>query len=126
MQKKKKKKKGAVKLAEEQVATSIITTLDFRRANFALFRNPLERISWGQVLEGRGVQERCSVFKHLIFQAQSKSIHSSKKTSKEGRRLAWMSVEIMRKLQRGMCIGCGKGDKPLRRNTGMLSEYVWL
>lgn len=78
----------------------------------------------GQVLEEREVQERWSLFKHFIFQAQSQCVHSSKKTSKEDRRLAWMSMKIMREVGRRKCTGCGKGDKPLSRNTGRLSEYV--
>lgn len=43
-----------------------ITTLDFRRANFSLFREFLGRILWEQAVEGRGVQESWLIFKaHL-------------------------------------------------------------
>ncbi|GAB0206587.1 hypothetical protein GRJ2_003124300 [Grus japonensis] len=38
-------------------AISRITTLDFRRANFGLFKDLLGRIPWVKVLEGKGVQE---------------------------------------------------------------------
>jgi len=38
-------------------AISRITTLDFRRANFSLFRELLGGIPWGKTLEGRGIQE---------------------------------------------------------------------
>ncbi|GAB0210277.1 hypothetical protein GRJ2_003493500 [Grus japonensis] len=40
-------------------AISRITTLDFRRANFGLFRDLLGRIPWVKALEGHGGQERC-------------------------------------------------------------------
>ena len=35
---------------------SIIKTLDFRRANFGLFKELLGGIPWARALEGRGVQ----------------------------------------------------------------------
>jgi len=38
-------------------AISRITTLDFRRANFGLFKDLLGRIAWVRALEGRGLQE---------------------------------------------------------------------
>ncbi|GAB0181918.1 cAMP-dependent protein kinase inhibitor alpha [Grus japonensis] len=37
-------------------ARSKLTTLDFRRADFGLFRDLLGRIPWDKALEGRGVQ----------------------------------------------------------------------
>ncbi|GAB0182838.1 hypothetical protein GRJ2_000749100 [Grus japonensis] len=40
-------------------AISRITTLDFRRAKFALFKDLLGRIPWNSALEGHGEQERC-------------------------------------------------------------------
>ena len=45
-------------------AVSRITTLDFRRANFGLFKNLLGGIPWVRALEGRVVQESYSLFKH--------------------------------------------------------------
>ena len=38
-------------------ATSRITTLDFRRANFGLFKDLLGGIPWVRALEGRGIQK---------------------------------------------------------------------
>jgi len=47
----------------------------------------------------------------------------SKKSSKGGRGPAWMSKELLVKLgERSM--KCGKSDRPLGRNTGMLSEHA--
>jgi len=44
-------------------AISRIKTLDFRRANFGLFKDLLGGIPWVRALEGRGVQECWSLFK---------------------------------------------------------------
>ena len=35
-----------------------LATLDFRRADFELFRELLGRVTWEKALEGRGVQDR--------------------------------------------------------------------
>ena len=36
---------------------SKVTTTDFRRADFGLFRDLLGRVAWDKALEGRGAQE---------------------------------------------------------------------
>jgi len=46
---------------------SKLTALDFRRADFGLFRDLLSRLPWAKALEGRGAQESWLVFKdHLV------------------------------------------------------------
>jgi len=47
-----------------------LTTLDFSRADFGLFRFLLGRVPWDKALEGRGAQESWSVFKDHLLQAQ--------------------------------------------------------
>uniref|UniRef100_A0A8B9PGQ4 Reverse transcriptase domain-containing protein n=1 Tax=Apteryx owenii TaxID=8824 RepID=A0A8B9PGQ4_APTOW len=79
-------------------ALSKIATLDFRRANFGLFRDLLRGIPWVRALEGRGVQESWLIFKHHLLQAQERCIPMSRKSSKGGRRPAWMSKELLAKL----------------------------
>jgi len=80
-------------------AISRITTLDFRRANFGLFKDLLGGIPWVRVLEGRGVQESCLLFKRHFLHAQDRCIPMSKKSSKGGRRPAWMSKELPAELK---------------------------
>ncbi|GAB0207304.1 hypothetical protein GRJ2_003196000 [Grus japonensis] len=80
-------------------AISRITTLDFRRGNFGLFKDLLGRIPWVRALEGRGVQESWSIFKHHFLLAQDQCILKNRKTSKGGRRPAWMSKELLEKLK---------------------------
>ncbi|KAK4832977.1 hypothetical protein QYF61_026803 [Mycteria americana] len=49
---------------------SKLTTLDFRRADFGLFRDLLGRVPWDKALEGRGAQESWLMFKDHLLQAQ--------------------------------------------------------
>ncbi|GAB0182131.1 hypothetical protein GRJ2_000678400 [Grus japonensis] len=49
---------------------SKLTTLDFRRADFGLFRDLLGRVPWDKALEGRGAQESWLVSRDHPLQAQ--------------------------------------------------------
>ncbi|GAB0175819.1 hypothetical protein GRJ2_000047100 [Grus japonensis] len=51
-------------------AHSKLTTLDFRRADFGLFRDLLGRVPWDKALEGRGAQDSWLVFQDHLLQAQ--------------------------------------------------------
>ncbi|KFR06816.1 hypothetical protein Y956_10107, partial [Nipponia nippon] len=76
-----------------------ITALEFKRPNFGLFKDLPGGIPWVRALEGRGVQESWLIVKHHFLQAQDRCIPMSKKSSKEGRRPAWMSKELPAKLK---------------------------
>jgi len=80
-------------------AISKTTTSDFRRSNLGLFKGLLRGIPWIRDLEGRGVQESWSLFKHHFLHAQDWCISMSKKSSKGGRRPAGMSKELLAKLR---------------------------
>jgi len=62
---------------------SKLTTLDFRRADFALLRDLLGRLSWDKGLEGREAQERWLIFEDHLFQAQEQSIPTNRKSGKK-------------------------------------------
>jgi len=81
-------------------AISRITASDFRRANFNLFKELLRGIPWVRALEGGGVQEIWSLLKHPFLHAQDLCIPLSNKSSKGGRRFAWMSKELLAELRR--------------------------
>jgi len=53
---------------------SKIKTLDFKRANFGLFRDLLGEIPWVRALEGRGVQQSWSLYKHHSLHAQDQCL----------------------------------------------------
>jgi len=104
-------------------AISRIKTLDFRRANFGLFKEVLGGIPWVRALEGRGVQECWSLFKYHFLHAQDWCIPLRKKSSKRGWRPAWLSKELLVELKwKGNVHRMWK--EPLGKSTGMLSKHA--
>ena len=79
---------------------SKLAILNFRRADFGLFRDLLGRVPCDKALEGRGVQESWSEFKDHLLQAQERRIPTKRKSGKEARRPAWMNKELLDKLKR--------------------------
>ena len=78
---------------------SKLNTLDFRRADFGLFRDLLGRVPWDTALEGRGAQESWLIFKDHLLQAQESPIPMRRKSGKNARRPAWMNKELLAKLK---------------------------
>ncbi|GAB0205074.1 hypothetical protein GRJ2_002973000 [Grus japonensis] len=76
-------------------ACSRLTTLDFTRADFGLFRDLLGRIPWHKALEGRGPQDSWLIFKHHLLQAQEQCIPTKRKSSKTTKRPPWMNKELL-------------------------------
>ncbi|GAB0208676.1 hypothetical protein GRJ2_003333300 [Grus japonensis] len=76
-------------------AHSKLTTLDFRRADFGLFRDLLGRIPWDKALEGRGAQDSWLIFKGHLLQAQERCIPTKRKSSKTTKRPPWMNKELL-------------------------------
>ncbi|KFV09134.1 hypothetical protein N340_03481, partial [Tauraco erythrolophus] len=73
-------------------------TLDFRRADFDLFRDLLGRVQWDEALEGRGAQESWLIFKGHLLQAQERCIPTKRKSGWNTRRPAWMNKELLDQL----------------------------
>jgi len=63
------------------------------------FKELLGGIPWTRALKGRGVQECWSLFKHHFLHAQERCISLRKKSSKGGRRPAWLNKELLAKLR---------------------------
>ncbi|GAB0180313.1 hypothetical protein GRJ2_000496600 [Grus japonensis] len=78
---------------------SKLTTLDFRRADFGLFRDLPVRVPWHKSLEGRGTCESWLVFKGHLLQAQERCIPTKRKSDKNARRPAWMNRKFLDKLR---------------------------
>ena len=51
---------------------SKLTTLNFSRVDFGLFRDLLGRVPWDQALEGGRAQESWLIFKDQLFQAKER------------------------------------------------------
>ncbi|GAB0187949.1 hypothetical protein GRJ2_001260200 [Grus japonensis] len=58
-------------------AHSKLTALDFRRADFGLFRDLLGRVPWDEGLEGRGAQENCKIMEQILLETMLR--HMEKK-----------------------------------------------
>ncbi|GAB0205316.1 mitochondrial enolase superfamily member 1 [Grus japonensis] len=80
-------------------ACSRLTTLDFRRADFGLFRDLLGRIPWDKAREGRGAQDSWLIFKGHLLQAQQRCIPTKRKSSKTTKRPPWMNKELLGKVR---------------------------
>ena len=80
-------------------AHSKLTTMDFRRADFGLFRDLLGRVTWDKALEGRGAQESWLIFKDHPLQAQERCILTKRKSGKTSRRPARTNKELLDKLK---------------------------
>ncbi|GAB0186157.1 hypothetical protein GRJ2_001081000 [Grus japonensis] len=78
---------------------SKLTTLDFRRAEFGLFRDLLGRLQWDKALEGRGSKKSSLIFKDHVLQAQEQCIPTKRKSGKKARRPAWMNKELLDKVK---------------------------
>ncbi|GAB0176173.1 calcium-independent phospholipase A2-gamma [Grus japonensis] len=78
---------------------SKLTTLDFRGADFGLFRDLLGRIPWDKALEGRGAQDSWFIFKGHLLQAQERCIPTKRKSSKNTKRPPWMNKELLGKVK---------------------------
>ena len=80
-------------------AHSKLPTLDFRRADFGLFRDLPGRVAWDKALEGRGAQESWLISKHHLLQAQERCILTKRKSGKNARSPAWKIKEFLDKLK---------------------------
>ncbi|GAB0188073.1 hypothetical protein GRJ2_001272600 [Grus japonensis] len=80
-------------------AHSKLTTLDFGRADFGLFRDPPGRVPSDKALEGRGAQESWLVFKDHLLQAQERCIPTKRKSGKNSRKTVWMNKELLGKVK---------------------------
>ncbi|GAB0206732.1 hypothetical protein GRJ2_003138800 [Grus japonensis] len=80
-------------------AHSKLTTLEFKKADFDLFRDLLGSVPWDKALEGRGAQDRWLLFKDHVFQDQEPCIPTEKKSGKNTQRPAWMNKEFSGKVK---------------------------
>ncbi|KAK4829638.1 hypothetical protein QYF61_005849 [Mycteria americana] len=87
-------------LGEVARGVSKTATLDFRRADFSLFRRMAERVPWEAALKGKGVQEGWTFFKNEVLKAQEQAVPRCRKMSQQGRRPAWLTRELWLELRK--------------------------
>ncbi|KFQ76863.1 hypothetical protein N335_14424, partial [Phaethon lepturus] len=80
-------------------AKSQVRTLNFRKANFQLFRELVSRTPWETALRHKGAGQSWRVFRDAFCRAQELSIPRCKKSGKEGKRPAWLSRDLLGKLK---------------------------
>ncbi|KGL92594.1 hypothetical protein N301_15996, partial [Charadrius vociferus] len=87
-------------------AKSKVRTLNFRKANFQLFKELVNRTPWETALRDKGAEQSWHIFKDAFLRDQELSIPRCKKPGKEGKRPAWLSQDLLVKL---------KGKKEMHR-----------
>jgi len=80
---------------EVKRGASKITTMDFWRANFGLFRMLVEKVAWERVLKGKGVQAGWTFCSEEVLKAQEQAVPMCRKTNWRGRRPAWLNSELL-------------------------------
>jgi len=103
---------------------SKVRTLNFRKANFQLFKELVTRTPWEPVPRNKGAEQSWQIFKDAFHRVQELLVPRCKKSEKEGKRSAWLSGDLLVKL---------KGKKEMHRQwkQGQVSweEYkdaAWL
>ena len=86
-------------LRDIRKARSTLKTQNFRKANFQLFKELLRRASWETVLRDRGAEHSSQISKDAFHRAKDLSVPRCKKSGKEGKRLVWLSQDLLVKLK---------------------------
>ena len=71
------------------------TSMDFRRADFGLFRTLVDRVPWERVLKGKGVQAGWTLFRQEVLNIQEQAVPMCRKTNRRGRRPSWLNRELL-------------------------------
>lgn len=83
------------------------SALDMRRSDLRLLRELAGKVPCETVFEGTGVHQCWSVFKHNRFRIEEKIIPKCWKPCRQGRRLAWLSKNLLELGQEGKCMAFG-------------------
>jgi len=76
-----------------------VRTLNFRKANFQLFKQLVNRILWETVLRDKGAEQSWQIFRDAFHRAKELLMPRCNKSGKEGKRPAWLSQELLVKLK---------------------------
>ncbi|KFZ65688.1 hypothetical protein N338_12981, partial [Podiceps cristatus] len=74
---------------------SKVRTLNFRKANFQLFKEIVSRTPWETVHRDKGAEQSWQIFKEAFHRVQKFLIPGCKKSGKEGKRPAWLSRDLL-------------------------------
>ncbi|KFZ52138.1 hypothetical protein N321_14184, partial [Antrostomus carolinensis] len=76
-----------------------IRILNFRKTNLQLFKELVNRITWEMALKDKAAEQSWQIFKDVCHRAQELLMPRCKKSGKEGKRLAWLSQDLLVKLK---------------------------
>ena len=93
----------------------IVRILNFMKAKFQLIKELVSRTPWEMVLRDRSEQS-WQIFKDAFQRGQELSVSRCKKSGKEGKRLAWLSRDLLVEL---------KGKRELHRQW-MQGQLSWV
>jgi len=78
-------------LRDKGQAKSKVRTLNFKKANFHLFKELVRRTPLEAALRDRGAEQSWQIFKDAFHRAQELSVPRCKESGKGGQRPAWLS-----------------------------------
>ncbi|KFO72886.1 hypothetical protein N303_04111, partial [Cuculus canorus] len=82
-----------------QVRT-VVRTLNFRKADFQLFKVLLGRTSWDMVLRDKGAEQSWRILKEAFHRVQESSVPLCRKSGRKGKRSACLSRDLLVKLKK--------------------------
>lgn len=88
-----------LKILEDRVRKSKITSLDFKKAGFGLLGDLLGRLNGRLPWRVKGMQDSWLIFKDNLLKAQNQSVAMFRKSSNHGRKPAWVSKELLIELK---------------------------
>lgn len=77
-----------------------------------LFNELINRIPWETALRDQGAEQSWQIFQDAFYREQELSIPRCKEPGKEGKRLAWLSHDLLVRLKgRRRCTGSRSRDR---------------
>ncbi|KFO79036.1 hypothetical protein N303_02326, partial [Cuculus canorus] len=103
---------------------SIVRTLNFRKADFQLFKELLGTTPWDMVLQDKGAEQSWKIFKEAFHKVQERSVPVCRKSGRKGKRLAWLSRDLLVKLKKKKELHrhCKQGQ----RTWDVYRDVAWL
>ncbi|KFP56696.1 hypothetical protein N322_04880, partial [Cariama cristata] len=74
-------------------------TLNFRKANYQLFKELVNRTPWETALRDKGAEQSWQIFKEIFYRVQKLAIPRRKKSGRQGKRPSWLSQDLLVKLK---------------------------
>lgn len=99
-----------------------ITTLDYERADFGIFKDLLSRVPWDRTVEGRAAQKGWMILKSCLLQVQLQCLLTKRKSRKK---TEMGGQELLEKLEQLAYRGCKQGKEVWEEYT-KIEPRRWL